>query len=222
MGDDQFEALDLIEKRTLHDQVADRVRDMIIEGRLEPGHRIDEAGLIEALGVSRTPFREALRTLAAEGLVEIRPSRGSRVRKLSADEVRGMLEVQAHLEELAGRLACERASAAQVAALLDLHARMLALYETRERLPYYKLNQAFHAGLAEATGNVALAEMQRNLQARLKRIRFIGNRRPAYWAAAVAEHEEMAAALRARDGDRLGRLMAAHLRNTWDRVGDVV
>ena len=82
-----------IENRSLHDQVVSRVRDLIIEGALEPGARIDEADLIQRLGVSRTPFREALRTLAAEGLVIVRPSRGSTVRKLTREDVKSMLEV---------------------------------------------------------------------------------------------------------------------------------
>jgi DNA-binding GntR family transcriptional regulator len=211
-----------ITKRSLHDQVVEQIRDLIIEGHLEPGHRIDEAALITDLGISRTPFREALRTLAAEGLIEIRPSRGSVVRKLSGEEVHGLLELQAHLESLAGRLACERATDAEVAELLDIHDRMIVLYEARDRLPYYKLNQAFHTRLAEIAGNGALAETQRSLQARLKRIRFIGNRRPDFWAAAVREHAEMADALRARDGGRLAKTMALHLTNTWDRVRNVV
>ena len=211
-----------IRKQTLHDQVANRIRDLIIEGYLEPGSRIDETRLIEQLEVSRTPFREALRTLAAEGLVIIRPSRGAVVRKLTPQDVFSMLEVLAHLEKLAGQLTCARASDDDVAALLALHREMLALYEKRERLAYYKLNQEFHSRLSELSGNETLQEMQRNIQARLKRIRFMGNRKPNYWAAAVDEHEKMADALARRDGEALGEIMAQHLMNTWDRVKDSV
>jgi DNA-binding GntR family transcriptional regulator len=211
-----------IDTRNLHDRVADHVRDLIIEGHLEPGRRIDEAALIERLGISRTPFREALRTLAAEGLVEIRPSRGATVRKLTGPDVYGMLQVLAQLERLAGELACARADAATIAGLLEMHERMTAHYEARDRMPYYKLNQAFHSALTAASGNGALVETQANLQARLKRIRFIGNRKPDYWDAAMREHGEMAEALKARDGERLGRTMASHLMQTWDRVREVV
>ncbi|MBY6154337.1 GntR family transcriptional regulator [Vannielia litorea] len=211
-----------IRKRTLHDQVADGIRDLIIEGYLEPGSRIDETRLIEQLEVSRTPFREALRTLAAEGLVIIRPSRGAVVRKLTAQDVFSMLEVLAHLEKLAGNLTCERASDEEIEALLSLHREMLALYEKRERLAYYKLNQDFHTMLSELSGNETLQEMQRNIQARLKRIRFMGNRKPEYWAAAVDEHEKMAECLSRRDGPALGDIMAGHLMNTWDRVKNSV
>lgn len=211
-----------IARSSLHEQVANRIRDMIIEGRLESGARINEAALIRDLGVSRTPFREALRTLAAENLVEIRPSLGSVVRKLTPDEVFAMLQVLAELERLAGRLCCERASDAELGALLAVHDAMMEHYAHRDRLPYYKANQEIHSRIARLSRNPILLEVQAGLQSRLKRIRYIGNRSPERWAGAVAEHEEMARALRGRDGDRLGDVLARHLANTWDRVKDVV
>lgn len=209
-----------IKNRSLHDQVASRVRDMIIEGILEPGSRIDEARLIEDLGVSRTPFREALRTLAAEGLVIVRPSKGSTVRKLTPEDVFSMLEVLGQLERLAGELACDRATDAEIADLSALHHRMMAFYAARDRMPYYKLNQEFHSRLTALSKNPTLIEMQANLQARLKRIRYIGNREPENWSGAVKDHEAMVAALTARDAKALGETMARHLSNTWDRVKD--
>lgn len=211
-----------VDKATLHDQVAARIRDLIVEGALVPGSRIDEALLIEQLGVSRTPFREALRTLAAEGLVEIRPTRGSIVRKLTPDEVFSMLEVLSQLERLAAHLACERATDEQIRQLIALHEEMLAFYEKRERMPYFKLNQEFHRGVVSLSRNPVLIEIHGNLHARLKRIRFVGNRGPEFWADAVAEHVEMAEALGARDGERLADIAARHMLNTWTRVQDAV
>lgn len=211
-----------ITTRSLHDQVANRVRDLIIEAVLKPGTRIDEAKLIQELGVSRTPFREALRTLAAEGLVVIKPSRGVIVRKLTPEDVYSMLEVLSELERLAGRRACERATDAEIDEMVSLHERMLVHYRERDRMPYYKLNQEFHSRLASLSGNETLREMQNNLQARLKRIRYIGNEGPDSWAAAVRDHEDMVVALRARDGEALGEAMWVHLQRTWDRVKDRV
>ncbi len=211
-----------ITTRSLHDQVANRVRDMIIEAILEPGSRIDEAQLIRDLGVSRTPFREALRTLAAEGLVTIKPSKGAVVRKLTPEDVHSMLEVLSELEKLAGRLVCQRATETEIDELVALHERMLEYYAERDRMPYYKLNQEFHSRLTALSGNKPLQEMQNNLQARLKRIRYIGNESPESWAGAVADHEDMITALRARDVEALGEAMWAHLQRTWDRVKDRV
>ena len=211
-----------ITNRSLHDQVVSCVRDLIIEGKLEPGSRIDEAQLIAELGVSRTPFREALRTLAAEGLVIVRPSKGSVVCKLTPKDVFEMLQVLGQLEKLAGELACERASDADVAGLVALHDQMMDCYRIRDRLPYYKLNQEFHSRLAVLSGNETLRDMQANIQARLKRIRYIGNEKPEYWAGAVADHEEMVKALIVRDGKTLGAVMSDHLAKTWARVKESI
>ena len=212
----------LILRQTLHEQVAERLRDLIIEGHLAPGSRINEAALVEMLGVSRTPLREAMRTLAGEGLIDIRPSRGSVVRRLTPDDVFGMLQVLAELEKLAGRLTCERATDTELAELLAIHRAMMAYYAERDRLPYYKLNQSIHTQIARFSRNPTLIDVQGNIQARLKRIRFLGNRGADSWARAVAEHEEMAAALALRDGTRLGAVLSRHLMNTWDRVQDVI
>lgn len=208
----------VIEKLSLHDQVASQIRDMIIEGYLEPGTRIDEVSLAARLGVSRTPFREALRTLAAEGLIVSYRAKGRIVRKLTPNEVQAMLEFLGHVESMAGRLACERATDQQLSDLLDLHEQMLEHWRARDRMPYYKMNQEFHTRLSQCSGNSALIETQANLQARLKRIRFMGNREPERWDNAVSEHKEMIDALQKRDGERLGNLMALHLANAWNRV----
>lgn len=212
----------LIRRSTLHDQVATCIRDLIIEGELPPGGRINEAILGERLGVSRTPLREALRTLAGEGLVDFRPSRGTVVHKWTAEDVFSMLEVLSQLERLAGRLACERGSDDELAEVLGVHSEMMEHYARRDRLPYYKCNQAIHTSIATMAHNPTLVETHGRIQARLKRIRFTGNRTPEAWAAAVAEHEEMARALANRDGEALSEVLARHLDNTWERVRDAV
>jgi DNA-binding GntR family transcriptional regulator len=209
---------DTLQRETLAGMAANRIRDMIIEGRLEQGERINETELGRSLGVSRTPLREALRTIAAEGLIDLRPAHGARVARPSPTEIRGMLEVLAELEAMAGRLACERASAAERDAALDTHRRMIALYAARDRMPYYKLNQQFHTQVSAMSGNATLTQVQANIQSRLKRVRFVGSDDPQAWAAAVEEHEQMAAALSARDGEALAAVMKRHLLNTWRRV----
>jgi DNA-binding GntR family transcriptional regulator len=209
-----------IERQSLHDLVANRLRDLIIEGVLTPGTRLNESRLCEELGVSRTPLREAVKTLASEGLIEPRPGRGTVVRSFSAKDARDMLEVLTELEAMAGRLACEQASDAQIAEISSVHGQMVAFYRSGERLSYYKLNQAIHSMIVAATGNETLIEMHGMLQSRMKRLRFIGNSGAEKWKAALAEHEEMVDALKRRDGTALAEVLQRHLRNTWVRVAD--
>jgi DNA-binding GntR family transcriptional regulator len=209
-----------LNRRTLHDELVDRVRTLIVEGQLPPETRIHEGQLGKALGVSRTPLREALKVLASEGLIELVAGRGAIVRKLTARDVREMLDVLTALEMLAGRLACENATADAIAALRRTHDEMMAFYRTGNRLEYYWRNQAIHAALAHLSGNALLASMHQLIQARLRRIRFIGNEEPDKWAGAVAEHEAMIAALEARDGVRLADVIRRHLDQTWSRVVD--
>ena len=211
-----------IMRRTLHDEVLERLRDMIIEGRLEPGQRINEGVVGAQLGVSRTPLREAIKTLASEGLVEIQPAKGAVVRRFSAQDLYQILEVLKTLEQLGGRMACEFASDATIAAIDDLHRRMMALYATRERLEYFKLNQAIHSAIVAASANTVLMEMHETLQARIKRLRFVGNEGPEKWAGAVAEHEEMMAALLKRDAAALTEAIGRHMDATLVRVREVL
>lgn len=207
-------------RRTLHSELVERVRDMIIEGHLAPGTRVHEEALGARFGVSRTPLREALRSLASEGLVELVPGRGALVRALTPTDVREMLDVLSALEALAGRAACRNATEAEVRGLRALHDAMMDFYARRDRLEYYKRNQAFHTGVVQAAHNRTLAAQHETLQARLKRIRFIGNASPEKWAAAAAEHEEMVAALEARDAERLAAVLVLHMERTWERVRD--
>ncbi|MET7246723.1 GntR family transcriptional regulator [Methylobacterium sp. EM32] len=211
-----------VSRRTLHDELVGRIRDLIIEGHLAPESRIHEGQLGQALGVSRTPLREALKFLASEGLIELVPGRGAVVRRLTPRDVRDMLDVLAALETTAARLACQRASDAEIASLRRLHDDMMGYYATRTRLEYFKRNQAFHAGLATLSGNAFLAATHEGIQSRLRRIRFVGSDAPEKWAGAVAEHEEMVSALEARDAERLAAVIARHLEATWVRVQDVI
>lgn len=207
-----------LSRPTLHDQLIDRVRALIVEGQLAPGTRIHEGELGKALGVSRTPLREALKVIASEGLVELVPGRGAVVRKLTVKDVAEMLDVLKALETLAARLACRNATDLQIASLRRAHDEMIAFYESGNRLDYYWRNQAIHAGLAELSANALLATMHATIQARMKRIRFIGNEEPALWHAAVTEHEQMIVALEARDEAGLAEVVARHLDETWKRV----
>lgn len=211
-----------IARVTLHDAVVNQVRDMIIEGRLAPGSRINEGQVGALLGVSRTPMREAIKTLASEGLVEMVPAKGAVVRKFSERDIRDILEALKAIEQAAARLACADASDAEIKKIVQIHKRMMTLYASRNRLAYFKLNQSIHSAIVEASGNAVLSEIHQTLQARIKRIRFVGNETPDRWAGAVAEHEEMIDALSARDAGRLAEVLGRHLDQTLVRVRDAI
>jgi DNA-binding GntR family transcriptional regulator len=126
------------------------------------------------------------------------------------------------LEQLGARLACQEASDETIQAIDALHGRMMELYAIRNRLEYFKLNQAIHTAIVAASGNAVLSEMHETLQARIKRLRFVGNEGPTKWAGAVDEHEEMIDALRRRDGEALAAAIGRHMDHTLVRVADSV
>lgn len=215
---EQPDAETRIERHSLHDQILTRLRDIIIEGHLPPGTRINEGQLGAKLGVSRTPLREAIKFLASEGLVELVPARGAIVKKFTPKEVLDILEVLRTLETFAGVRACEVAADADIAGIRALHDEMLECYRRGDRLSYFKLNQAIHSGIVALVGNAALCDVHSTLQTRSKRVRFIGHEGPEKWASAIAEHEEMIDALEKRDPVRLSAVLDRHLTLAWDRV----
>jgi DNA-binding GntR family transcriptional regulator len=200
-----------LSKRLLHEDATARLRDMIVQGELASGTKLNERVLCEQLGVSRTPLREAIKTLASEGLVALQPNRGAMVTPLTLEKVRESFQVMGALEALAGELACRNGSEGQLAEIRALHFEMLAAHARRDLAGYFRNNQAIHLAIVAASGNATLAATYRNLNAHVRRARYMANLSPERWNRAVAEHEEMLAALVARDGARLQRLLADHL-----------
>ncbi|MBO1077932.1 GntR family transcriptional regulator [Roseomonas haemaphysalidis] len=209
-------------RRPLQEEVAARLRDQITQGIIAPGERLNEVALCLQLGVSRTPLREAVRMLAGEGLVELVPARGAVVRRLTLKDAADALSVLKALEVLAAPISCHTATEDGIARVEALHAAMLERYAARDRLAYFKLNQAIHTAIIALSGNATLCWAHEAIQARMKHLRFIGNAGPEKWAGAVAEHEQMMAALRARDGVELARVLALHLDQTLLRVREML
>src|SRR5579872_3688913 len=117
---------------SLHGEILSRLRDYVVEGNIPDGGRIPERQLCEMFGISRTPVREALKVLASEGLVNLLPNRGSRVRSLSEQDICDLFDLMGGLEALAGRLACERITDEEVAEIERLHHEMYAFYLRRD------------------------------------------------------------------------------------------
>lgn len=203
-------------RATLHGEVLSLLRDYVVEGALADGARIPERELCERFGISRTPLREALKVLAAEGLVELLPNRGARVRSLAPEEIGELFDLMAGLEALAGRLACERMSDREFREIEALHQEMYTFYLRGDRHGYFTRNQAIHAAIFAAAANGALSASALSLQARLRRVRFAANLDPGgeRWSEAVREHEQMLDALRRRAGRDLAEILFDHLRST--------
>ena len=208
-----MQAIAPIPRKALHEEAIDRLRDLIVQGELPPGARLNERVLCEKLGISRTPLREAIKLLAAEGLVDLLPNRGAIVAALDTGRLSETLQVMGALEGLAGELACRRASEARIAEIRRLHEKMLAMHGRGDLAGYFRHNQAIHQSIVEASGNPVLANLYRQLNATARRARYMANLSKERWDAAVREHEAILTALEARDVRALKRLLRDHLAN---------
>ena len=202
-----------ISRQPLHDVLVDRLRDLVTVGDMTPGEKINEKGLTEAFGVSRTPLREALKVLASEGLVTLTPHRGARVAQLNEKDIDDVFPVLMALEGLAGRLACQNMSDAAIAEVEALQRDLEAEFERADRGAYFQTNQKIHSAILDGSGNEVLVASHRALAGRVRRARYLANLSADRWKQAVDEHEQILAALKARDGDRIARLLEVHLGN---------
>lgn len=213
---------EIIPRKSLHEEVAAQLREMIVSGELVAGKKAPEADLCQRFGVSRTPMREAFKALAAEGLIRLVPNRGAIVAKISREDVAELFPIMGALEGLAGELACARVTNAELARIRRSHEQMVRHYERGEIAPYYRLNRAIHEAIFEAAGNVTLTAMFQTLVARTASVRFTAQKSPARWAEAVADHDAMLKALEARDGPALGRILRDHIRHKLDMVNEAL
>ncbi len=207
-----------IARPSLHIELLDRLRDLIIEGKLPPGTKVPERELCERYGVSRTPMREALKVLAVDGLVWLEPNRGAWVSKITIDDLEEVFPVMGALEALSGELACERITDKQIARIRDTHNDMVKYYEARDLTQYFRANQAIHEAILDAAGNTELTTMYRSLSARIRRARYIANMTEERWKKAVEEHEQILAALEKRQGHELGQILRLHLASKFETV----
>src|SRR6476469_7574431 len=199
------------EDLSLHDEILTRLRDHIVEGNIPDGGRIPERQLCEMLGISRTPLREALKVLAAEGLIELLPNRGARVRQLSERDLGELFDIMGGLESLA----CENISDGEIAEIERLHYEMYGFYLHRDMHGSFRVNQLIHQKIVEASRNTTLLSAYANFAGRIRRIRYSANfaRKRDRWGEAMREHEAILEALRRRAGSELSDILFKHLRN---------
>ncbi|WP_447530119.1 GntR family transcriptional regulator [Vreelandella sp. TE19] len=199
----------------LVEKVATYLREHIVMDHFQPGQRLPERTLAVELQVSRTPLREALKILAAEGLVVISPNRGAVVADVSAADMKEKAYVLSVLEQAAAELTCAVATEEDIAEFQALHYEMKAAFVRRDRQNYFRLNQDIHNRIVALSGNSTLIDMHANLSRQLYRVRYLSNQKNEKWATAMEEHEAILAALEARDGKRVGHELRNHLGKTW-------
>jgi len=207
-----------IPRPALHEQVAQRLRQMLVENQIAPGAKLNERELAEVLQVSRTPLREAIKMLAAEGLVELLPNRGAIAVELSEDDVLNTFEVIAGLEAMSGELAAQRVTDAELAEIRAMHYEMLAAYTRRDLPAYYRLNASIHRAINGAARNPVLTATYNQVNARLQALRFRSNQDEAKWKQAMAEHDRMIEALDRRDPAAMRQVLLEHLDHKRDVV----
>ena len=206
---------------SLHDEVASRLREQIFGGALPPGSFLDEAALCERLEISRTPLREALKVLVAEGLLRHEPRRGCFVAEVTDRDLDEIFPVIALLEGRAAHEARQKASSADVAALETLHQR-LQQCASEGRIPdYYAANHAIHEAFITLADNRWLAQVIGDLRKILRLARLQQLHAPGRLQQSLAEHLAVFAALKAGDSAAAEDAMRTHLLRQRDALRDV-
>lgn len=206
-------------KGRLHAAAADALRRRILTGELPPGMRLREVQLCEQLNVSRTPIREAFRTLAAEGLVDLLPNRSVVVTELRALEVADLFLVFGTIEGLAAELACEKITDEEIKEIGVLVSNLVNHHAQKDRARYLEVNQTIHRRTVEIADNHVLHGVWLSLLPRVERARSLATLDTNRWVGALIEHSVMFAALAARNGPELGELTRKHFLNSLPYLG---
>src|SRR5262249_8586834 len=203
------------QETSLHGEILLRLRAYVMECNIRVCARVRERQLCEMLGISRTPLREALKVLAAEGLIELLPNRGARVRQLSERNLAELFDVMAGLESLAGRLACETITDEEIANIERLHYEMYGCYLNSDMHGYFGVNQRIHESIVAAARNDALRAAYMVFAGGIRRVgsSAMFARKRQGGAEARREHEESLAARRRRAGGEVADFLFQHLRN---------
>ncbi|HMM54751.1 MAG TPA: GntR family transcriptional regulator [Candidatus Desulfobacillus sp.] len=195
----------------LYEAVAERLRQRIFDHELEPGAWIDEQALAGQYGISRTPLREALKVLAAEGLVTLRPRRGCYVTELTERDLDELFPLMALLEGRAAFEATRRAGPADLKRLEALHEKLERHAARGDVSGFFEANQEFHAAVQALSGNRWLRQVIADLRKVLKLTRRDSLRQEGRLKRSLEEHREILAAVRAGDAAAAESLMHAHL-----------
>ena len=207
----------VISRRSLHDELVDRLYEMIVDGTLAAGNKVPERALCETFGVSRTPLREALKVLAAEGLVSLEPNRGAWVTQISLKELEEVFPVMGVLEALSGELACQRITDKQANNLRRLVEEEHEAYERGERSTWIRKSGEFHMALAHVAGNDTLTTYMKELVTRTS-LTIAQYEAPGKNTCTHHDHIDLIDAISSGDEEKAVVLMNRHLQACQDKL----
>ena len=203
--------------RALYEEVAEQLRQRIFRRELEPGSWIDEMKLAEEYGISRTPLREALKVLAAEGLVTMKMRRGAYVTEVNEKDLTDVYHLLSLLESDAAAVVAQRASAAQIAELKAIHEELETAAADRER--FFEINERFHMRLLEIADNRWRDQVVADLRKVMKLNRHNSLFKSGRVQESLAEHRLIVAALVARNAGDAAQKMREHFANGLQAAG---
>ncbi|NCN69619.1 MAG: GntR family transcriptional regulator [Betaproteobacteria bacterium] len=206
----------------MSDKLREKIEEQIATGDLLPGCALDEATLVEQYGVSRTPVREALIQLAADGLIEIRPRRGAVVASISPARLLEMFEVMGELEAMCGRLASRRMSEAERGELAAAHQACEKARAKQDSDAYFYCNERFHAAIYVGSHNSFLGEQALQLHRRLRPYRRLQLRVRNRMSTSFKEHETIVQAIVSGDAEGAAQALRAHVVVQGERFGDLL
>jgi DNA-binding GntR family transcriptional regulator len=198
-------------RKTLAEELRLQLADEIIGGVLEPGAALDEMNLARRFRVSRTPVREAIRQLAASGLVEARAHRGALVARPTTDRLLGMFEAMAELEALCAGLSAERMTGTERRSLEASHEQLRALIQVGDPQSFHETNEAFHGAIYAGAHNAYLAEMTLATRSRVQPFRRAQFRNLGRLAKSHMEHDRVVVAIMRGDRNGAAVAMRAHI-----------
>ena len=194
------------------------LKSRIIKGSFKPGTKLLESRIAKQLGLSRTPVREAIRELAAEGFVKISPNQGIVVNNISINNLREVLQVRGVLEGLAARLTTSLITEEKIKVLETCNENMEKFIIKNNVLAFGKESNKFHSVILEVCGNDRLVQIRKNLADQIYRFRNISLHIPGRLESALKEHREIVEALKQRDAEKADTLSKKHIANVLKNI----
>lgn len=206
----------MVQRAPIHEQILVHLRQDIVRNRWKPGERLPEPELCEEFGVSRTPMRDALKLLEAEGLIELRPHIGAVVTQPNLPDLEEKMQVMSALEQAAAQLVAQLRPPAVIANLWRLHNAMTDAAERMEMALYYQLNDDFHRAIVEGSGNKTLAQIHEHIMWHVFRARHMANEHETFDPSTARHHEEIVHNIAEGRGEEAAAALRSHLHAVSD------